>query len=332
MNTRKNSVRVGVIGAGVMGGDHARLFGGSIRGANLAAVADPDASRAVAVAGAAPVFTDPAELISAPDIDALVIASPDSTHHDLVLACISAGKPVLCEKPLATDSAACLEIVEAEARSGRDLVHVGFMRRFDPMYRELKDTLMSGAIGTPRVVHNKHRNLYAPDWFTPSMAITNSYVHEIDVIRWLLDAEYTQGSVLMTPAGDGIPAGDPILVTMQTTGGAVSSTEVNMNAGYGYHVHCEIVGTQGTVEMALPAIIRTRTHGSEQSAFPENWIPRFSDAYRLQNQAWIDAILTGGKMIGGATAWDGFVATTIAEQLVSVANTGAVAMFDLPSR
>ena len=324
------AVRVGVIGTGVMGSDHARLFASEIGGATLAGVADPDLARAGASARGAPVFADAADLIASDGVDAVVVASPDPTHDALVRACLDAGKPVLCEKPLALRADQALDLVRAEAALGRTLIHVGFMRRFDPAYLDLKETLERGDIGAPRIVHNQHRNAYVPPSFQGAMAITNSFVHEIDICRWLLGDEYASGHVLPTTATDGPLAGDPQMITLVTAGGTIVSTEVFINAVYGYHVHCELVGTEGTAAMAAPALTRTRSDRAERAAFPENWIPRFADAYRRQNQAWIDS-QGGGDAAGLATAWDGYVATAIAEQLAA-ATPGATSALTLAAR
>ncbi|NRG18259.1 Gfo/Idh/MocA family oxidoreductase [Rhizobiales bacterium] len=326
------AIRVGVIGTGVMGADHARLFDRGIRGAILGSVADPDKERAKAVAGDVSVFSDPLMLIRSSQVDAVVIASPDHTHRDIVMACLEAKKPVLCEKPLAIDAAQCLEIVRTEEKLGQKLVQVGFMRRFDPCYAELKSTLQSGSIGTPRIVHNQHRNAQAPEWFTAHMAVTNSFVHEIDVTRWLLGAEFVRGYVTEAPRTGDAPKGDPLMIMLETDTGAIVSTEVFMNAAYGYHVHCEIAGTSGTASMAHPALTRTRLDRAERGEFPENWIPRFADAYRIQDQVWINSLLDGTHANEGATAWDGFVATSIAEQLVNAIETGTPVDLVLPER
>ena len=174
------------------GADHARTLATQVAGVKLRALTDADAERAKAVAaetGAETVAADPLAVINDPLVHAVLIASPDQTHHDLTLACIAAGKPVLCEKPLAPTSRECLDIISAEVALGRRLVQVGYMRRFDPAYTEMKATLQSGKLGLPLFFHCVHRNLSAPPWFDSKMAISNSAVHEIDISRWLLDEE-----------------------------------------------------------------------------------------------------------------------------------------------
>ena len=302
------SLAVGVIGTGVMGAEHARLLREVTSGAHLAAVCDADEGRATVAAQGAAVFTDAFALIASDKVQAVVIASPDATHAQYALACLAAGKPMLCEKPIAATAAEGLAIVQAEVALGRQLVTVGFMRRFDPAYVEMQTARASGRIGDAVLLHNVHRNVSAPDWFTGAMAVTNSLVHEIDISRWLL------GSEMVTAQFISAPGGDPMMVTMQTDKGEIVSTEVYMNAAYGYHVHAQLVGRAGTVEMAAPTRVLTNLAAAQSFAFPANWVPRFTEAYRLQMQAWVDASKIGKTT--GASAWDGFVTTSIAEQIV----------------
>ena len=309
------SLAVGVIGTGVMGAEHARLLREMTSGAHLAAVCDADEGRARSAAQGGAVFTDADALINSDQVEAVVIASPDATHAGYALACIAAGKPVLCEKPIAATAAEGLEIVQAEAARGRRLVTVGFMRRFDPAYVEMQAARASGQIGAAVLLHNIHRNAAAPDWFSGAMAVTNSLVHEIDISRWLLGTEMVTAQVTSAPGGD------PMMVTMQTDKGEIVSTEVYMNANYGYHVHAQLVGRRGSIEMAAPTRVLTNLAAAQSFAFPANWVPRFAEAYRLQMQAWVDATRSGRLV--GASAWDGYITTAIAEQIV-----GALASAD----
>ena len=86
-------------------------------------------------------------LIASADVDAVLIAAPDPLHEELALACLAAGKPTLCEKPLATTVDGSQRIVDAEVAVGRRLVQVGFMRRFDPAFVELRDLVADGELG-----------------------------------------------------------------------------------------------------------------------------------------------------------------------------------------
>ena len=308
------SVGVGVIGTGVMGSEHARLVRHEIRNAHLAGVFDAEATRAQAAAADATVFPDPRALIRSDRVGAVIIASPDATHADLALACLEAGKPVLCEKPLASSPSDALRVVQAEAALKRRLIQVGYMRRFDPGYQELKRIKDEGGLGATVLLHNVHRNVGAPEWFTGPMALTNSFVHEIDVSRWLTGSEMVSAHVA------GGPGGDPLMITMRTDRDEIVSTEVYMNAAYGYHVHAELVGRQGTAALAPPSLVIRNRDRIGGVSYPDNWIPRFADAYRRQLTGWIRAVTTATPV--GASAWDGYIASSIAEQ-IAAALTGS---------
>lgn len=315
-------LNVGAIGIGVMGAEHARLLRREVSGACLAAVSDLSPDRAEAVAEGAKVFADAHALIA--DVDAVVVASPDATHADYARASIALGKPVLCEKPLAASAADGLRIVEAEVAGGRRLVTVGFMRRFDPAYVEMKRALQSGRIGRAVIMHNFHRNVSAPDWFNGAMTITNSFVHEIDTSQFLLGEEMVDVQVSAAP-GD-----DLLMITMRTDAGTVASCEMNINAGYGYHVHAQIDGRSGTVEMALPAVVTSNLAGHGRLSYASGWVPRFADAYRRQMQAWVDGIVDGRPV--GASAWDGYVTTATAEVAAGAMRSGERTAIRLPLR
>ena len=317
-------VGVGVIGTGVMGAEHARLLSSETPGAHLAGVFDAESARAHSAAAGATIFPDPQSLIASDRIDAVVIASPDATHADLTRLCLEAGKPVLCEKPLAASTAEALRVVEAEVRGGRRLIQVGYMRRFDPGYREMKRIKDEGALGAIALLHNVHRNARAPDWFTGAMAVTNSFVHEIDVSRWLTGSEMVAANVVAARGGD------PLMIAMRTDRDEIVSTEVYMNAVYGYHVHAELVGRSGAVALAPPSLTLVNRDGKGGLTYPDNWIPRFADAYRRQMAAFVSSAKTGVAV--GASAWDGYVASAIAEQIAAAMADGREAKLSYAPR
>lgn len=176
-----------------MGTDHAKIIASQIPGVTLHYICDADRARADAVAeslGANHSSSDPMAVIADRTVDAVLIASPDQTHAPLTKACIEAGKPVLCEKPLSQNSRECLDVIAAEVKAGKRLVQVGFMRRFDQAYVDMKRALDQGLIGRALMMHNFHRNVSAPPSFTGQMAITNSAPHEFDIARFMLNTEY----------------------------------------------------------------------------------------------------------------------------------------------
>jgi predicted dehydrogenase len=321
------SLRIGVVGAGVMGADHARTLHGFVRGAEVTRVADLDPDRAAAaVAGiaGAEATTDPVGLVRDEAVDAVVVASADATHADLVHECLAAAKPVLCEKPLAPTAASCRDLVDAERDTvgdGVPLVSVGFMRRFDPGYTEMRDRLRSGAVGTPVLLHCVSRGVAAPH-ATSELSITGSAVHELDVVPWLLDAPITGVSWhaprSVTPA---TVLQDPQVLLLHTADGALTTLEVFLNARYGYDIRCELVATDGTISLADPARTVVDSERIRGTTYAADWRPRFADAYRLQLQAWVDATLAGSPT-PLATAEDGWRAMVVAEAAIAAMHAG----------
>ncbi|HKO85193.1 MAG TPA: Gfo/Idh/MocA family oxidoreductase, partial [Actinomycetota bacterium] len=173
------TVRIGVVGTGMMGQDHIRRLAASILRVEVVAVSDVNLEQAgrVGASVGARVYGDAHELIADDRVQAVLIASPGFTHEEFTLACLAADKPVLCEKPLAPTVDACLRVLAAEAAKSQRLVQVGFMRRYDDGFRAMKAEVDSGTVGRPLLLHCRHRNPAVPPGFTSEMMITDSVVH-----------------------------------------------------------------------------------------------------------------------------------------------------------
>ena len=323
------TVNVGVIGVGAIGQDHVRRLATVLPGCAVVAVTDADPQRAQRVAedvarGAAAlrVFATGQDLIRDGAVDAVVVASWGPTHEEFVLACIAAGKPVLCEKPLATTQEACLRILDAEAAHGRRLVQVGFMRRFDPAYRALKDAVDGGAIGAPLLFHSVHRNPSVPPHYTADMAINDTAVHDIDVARWLLDDEVAAATVLKPRRNSRAGAlQDPLLLLLEMRGGAVVDVEVSVTIAYGYDIRGEVVGETGTAALAEGNPVVVKREGAFSGQVPSGWRERFLRAYDLEFEAWLAAAAQGTAT--GPSAWDGYAATAASDAALEALRTGA---------
>ena len=327
------SIRVAIIGVGVMGRDHARIFAEDMLPATLQVVCDVSKTSAQDVASqysANDIATDPHAVVHRQDVDAIVIASPDNTHAELAIEAIKLGKPVLCEKPLGATLAECRAVVDAECRLGKQLIQVGFMRRFDHTYLGMKAAYESRDIGDAILMHNFHRNVEAPPSFTGFMAITNSAPHEFDIVRYVLNTNIST----ITAFEPGMETGNeckPVVMVLETSNGQLVTVEVNNNARYGYDVRAELVGAVGSISLLDKQSVRLDKALSSSTAYATDWRSKFADAYRQQNKAWIHSIETGKPSLTAANAWDGYCATAIAEAGVAALQSGEKTRVELPA-
>ena len=340
------TVRIGVIGTGAIGADHIRRLVAVLAGAAVTAVTDVDADRAAQVAATVPgpavrgpavrgpaVRGTAAEVIADDQVDAVLVASSGPAHEEPVLACIAAGKPVFCEKPLAPTARACRRIVEAEVRAGRRLVQVGYMRRYDAAHRALWRVAHDGSIGAPLLLHMAHRNPRVAAIRTSEMAIGESAVHEIDVTRWLLAEEIAAATVLRPrPSSRAVPGlQDPMMIVLETASGVLADVELNINAGYGYDIRAELVGESGTAALADGGGIVVTRAASRRSDVPADWLERFARAYDTELQEWVDAAAAGGPA-AGPSSWDGYAAAVVADACIASLHDGGRAAVSLPAR
>jgi myo-inositol 2-dehydrogenase/D-chiro-inositol 1-dehydrogenase len=329
-------VRVAVIGVGMIGQDHIRRLSTVLAGARVVAVSDVDADRAKGVAATvgATAYATGEEAVAAVDVDAVMVTSWGGSHEQYVTAAIAAGKPVFCEKPLADAQEACARIMDAEVAHGTRLVQVGFMRRYDPAYRAMKSVVDAGTIGAPLIMHCGHRNPSVPAHYTREMAIVDTAVHEIDLVRWLFGEEITAVRVLVPrKSKNGGELQDPLMVIFEMASGAIVDVEVSVNIRYGYDIRGEIVGEEGTVALADSGPVTVRVGGTVSGSVPADWRERFIRAYDIEIQEWLDGVASSATA-SGPSSWDGYAAQVVAEAGLAALASGervTVSLRDQPA-
>ncbi|AGB84545.1 Inositol 2-dehydrogenase/D-chiro-inositol 3-dehydrogenase [Serratia rubidaea] len=330
------TLNIGVIGAGAIGRDHIRRCSQVLQGARVVAVNDINRDNATGVVEQlrldARVYDDGHALINASDVQAVLVTSWGPSHEEFVLAAVAAGKPVFCEKPLAVTAQGCKNIVEAEAKHGKRLVQVGFMRPYDRGYRALKQVLTSGQIGEPLMLHCAHRNPRVGEAYTTDMAITDTLIHEIDVLRWLLDDDYVSVQVVFPRKSSKALAHlrDPQIVLFETAKGTRIDVEIFVNCQYGYDIQCEVVGETGIAKLPEPSSVQMRSNARLSNEILTDWKERFIDAYDVELQGFINDVLAG--QLQGPSAWDGYAAAVTADACVAAQLSGEVVPVSLPPR
>lgn len=312
-------LRVGVIGCGHIGRTHVQRLTEKIGNAEVTAVADffEEAAKKVAEQYGCQAFKTGEELIHSDLVDAVLIASSDASHAGYVIESIKAGKRVFCEKPLALNPQECIQIMEEEQKFGKKLCQVGFMRRYDPGYQEIKNFIDSGEGGLPLMLHERHRNAYQTGGdFASATTINGVCIHEIDISRWLVDDEYVSGQVIKVrqsreTGGDYL---NPLMVILKTRTGVVIDVEIQSSGAYAYDIQCEAITEKASIKLPDPPRCSYRMGYDAKMPLMQDWSQRFPGAYDIELQAWVDAVQQGRDE--GPSAWDGYVASVTAATLL----------------
>ena len=317
-------VRVGVIGCGAMGKEHVERLTNVIPQTKVVAVYDyiEEAAQEVVKKYDVTSFTSGKELIDSNDVDAVVIASADETHADYVMECLKQNKYVFCEKPLALTAKECEEMMEIETNQGHRLLQMGFNRRFDKGYVEMKEAIDNGEIGEPLMIHSAHRNISQAPGFKTDYAITRVAIHEIDISRWLLGDEYDEVQVLKVKQskrtdGDWL---NPQLIMFKTNSGQRIDVEVQTDGAYAYDIRCQVVGEDGTLDLPDPAVVTKRKNQQVSYGLSDHWANRFSDSYDEEFIEWATGILNDQLM--GASTWDGYASCVTSDALIKSRDSG----------
>jgi myo-inositol 2-dehydrogenase / D-chiro-inositol 1-dehydrogenase len=328
-----SDLRVGVVGAGLIGADHIARLTNTTAGAVVSAVIEPEGTRAAAAADLAPgalTYRRVEDALAAGAMDAVLVATPGQFHEPVLLPVLEAGLPILCEKPLAPDAETSWQILQAEQKGGRQLIQVGFMRRFDPEYRQLRQLIAEGTAGDLLLLRGVHRNAMVPDNYTQDMLINDSVVHEFDVVPWLAGATIRSVEVRYARRNALSPAHlrEPILVFMELDNGVLVDVEMNVSVQFGYQVATEAVFQRGVARIGQPQGMQLWQQGRFQIEENSSFKSRFREAFDVEVQSWVDAARRG--TVDGPSAWDGYKVAVACEAGVQAMKSGGQVAVDLP--
>lgn len=297
-------IGIAFIGVGRMGLTHLRNLA-AIPDVRVVVVADAKrdaAEQGRAIARAERATDDVEGAITDPAVDAVVIVTPTPTHAHLIEVAANAGKAIWCEKPIALDLDETQRIV-ALVNERRVPVQIGFMRRFDPGYQAAKRKIEAGELGRIETFRALGRDTYPPPlkFLQGSGGIfLDMAVHDFDLARYLVgevEEVHAWGATLIDERFQEAGDVDTAVTLLRFANGALGVVETARRSAWGYDIRTEVAGAQGKV--VIEAIQKTpmtfsRRFGYEADHF-ENFPDRFEAAYRLELEAFFDALRTGRR-------------------------------------
>lgn len=327
--------RIALFGAGRIGQVHARSI--TVHDdAQLAWVNDPDlpAAKAITDRHGGHASTDVDQVLGDPDVDAVVIASPTPTHVDLLHRTALAGKPVLCEKPIDLDLAK-IDQCWTDIADHRPWVMMGFNRRFDPTFRQIRERVAHGEIGPIRALRITSRDPEPPPraYIAASGGIFRDMtIHDFDMARYFLGdvAEVhafgaDDGNDELAAAGDAHQA----MVLLRSTEGALCTIANSRTCVFGHDQRLEAFGDLGMLEAVNQTPTSVRAHGTTTTEAANTYLhfflERYREAYLAELDEFISAVREGRDPSPGFG--DGRAALVLAEAAnESVATGRAVAV------
>ena len=320
------AIKIGAIGLGRLGYQHAFNLRFSIPGVELVALCDMNEEKLVTTAkawGVPHTYTDFDAMIQNQELDAIAITSPSHLHTAQIAQALEQGLHVFSEKPLGTTVEEC-RIAEAAVERHPELVFMlGFMRRYDPSYAYARKMVVAGKIGKPILFRG-----YSQD---PETAIKGAIayaghsggqfidmaVHDIDLARWFMASDpktiFAIGGCYAHPEFGQFKDGDNVSALMHLQNDSMAFLFAGRTAPHGYNVETEIVGTQGTLRIAsVPQknMVEILDQHGVRKECSQDFIERFGEAYLNEMNEFISCINEGRKP--EVTVYDGTKCTEIA--------------------
>ena len=334
-------IRIGSVGLGRLGLQHAMNIAGKIQNAQLTALCDIDEKKLNETADKLDVqyrFTSFEEIIVCNGIDAIVLVSPSPLHAQQIAAALASGKHVFCEKPLGTTVAECKKAEKAVETHPELVFMLGFMRRFDESYQYAYSKVAAGEIGKPVLFRSYSQDsekyidgciAYAPH---SGGTFIDMAIHDIDLARWFTGSEpetvYAIGGCYAHPEFGKYNDGDNVSCLMKFKNECMVFLFAGRTAPHGYNVETEIIGTKGTLRIAsVPQknmVEILDVHGVRREC-SENFLERFDTAYVKEIQEFVDCIVEKRKP--SVTVYDGTRVSEIAYICKSAFESGELVRF-----
>ena len=322
-------LRFALLGAGRIGKVHAGAVA-STAGADLAAVADafPQAAEALAKAHGAEVRSVEA-IMAAKDIDAVLVTTPTDLHADMIEQAARAGKAIFCEKPIDLSVERvrrCLDVVREEKAP----LMIGFNRRFDPNFLEVRARIDAGAIGDVEMVSITSRDPSPPaaTYLARSGGLFRDMtIHDFDMAAFLLGedpiAVFAAASNLVDPEIGAAGDVDSASLILKTRSGKIAQISNSRRATYGYDQRIEVHGAKGMVSaenLRATTVEVADASGYRREPLLDFFMTRYTQAYANEIAAFVQALDAGRPM--SPSGEDGLKALLMADAAVASLKEG----------
>ncbi|RZT66477.1 myo-inositol 2-dehydrogenase/D-chiro-inositol 1-dehydrogenase [Microcella alkaliphila] len=330
-------LRIGLIGTGRIGQVHARSVA-SIDDAELTWVCDPfeQGARSLAARFGGQVTTDSAEVFAADDVDAVIIASPTSTHVSLIDAAINAGVPALCEKPIDLDIGK-VDGLRQRANESTVPFALGFNRRFDPHFAAVHRRVLAGEIGRLEqlTITSRDPAPQAKEYVASSGGIFRDMtIHDLDMARFFVPdiVEVTaRGANQFDEGARELGDYDAVQLVLRGSHDELISITNSRHSAYGYDQRLEAFGDRGLLQVGNvgPDVVRAFTGQTVEAVGPyfNFFVERYVDAYRLELIEFLKAVR--GENSTSPSFEDGRAALVLANAAEEAARTGASVKVDV---
>lgn len=314
-------IRIALLGLGRIGKIHYKNICHQISNASVVAVADPNYDPQLFVKEYGDVFftNNPYDAISHPDVDAVLICTPTSSHATLIEMAAAAGKHIFCEKPVDLSMQKTVDLIKYVKTKNVKLM-LGFNRRFDPDFMEARNSIKNGRIGKVQVVKITSRDPGLPsiDYIKNSGGLfIDMAIHDFDMARFIMNKKvvevYSKGLVFIDESVGEAGDIDTALTTLTFEDGTYAVIDNSRKAVYGYDQRLEIFGDGGMIQV-------NNNHHNTNVIFDKEGIhhalpldffmDRYSKSYLKEIELFVDALANNTPI--PVSGEDGVEATVIA--------------------
>ncbi|KKI89772.1 myo-inositol 2-dehydrogenase [Bacillus sp. SA1-12] len=320
-------VKVGIVGLGRLGRQHAENLAFRIPNCELTAVCSviEDEIKEVQEKWGIPYsYTNYDEMLTNQELDAIFIASPSGFHCEQIIKALDAGFHVFSEKPLGLYLEEALQVEKAVEAHQDKVFMLGFMRRYDRSYAAAKQKIEKGDIGDPILIRcygldpaSQMDNFlkFARANYSGGLFLDMS-IHDLDLARWYMGTEAQEvwaiGGGYARPEFEEIQDAETGAAMVRFENNGIGIFVAGRNCAHGYHIETEIIGTKGSIRIGtLPErnqIVLLQENGAVKECY-DGFLERFEQAYLSEVEEFINCILEGRKP--AVTVQDGVESTRL---------------------